>query len=361
MSIDLTTIRKQSIASLVEQARSHGIDNAGNMRKSDLIFALICAATSKGKTIRGDGVLEILGEGFGFLRSPVSDYGPGTDDIYVSPAQIRRFNLRSGDFIEGKARTPQKEGERYLALLQIESVNGQNPEESRNRNLFETFALAQKTPLGFLAEGLRTWAEKKHILKGDRTLIRYPNGASCIRALSPFLQQHDATIVYLSIETPSEDLLVLESLGANTFVSPMGEGAVRHLQVANLALMRAKRLAEAGEDVVLVFDSLWSYILCAQEQIEQQGKPNSFSTACSMFRYFWGAARQLQKGSLSIYALLPTTFSSDIARLEGQIRHQTHHELFLSLELEQEKYMPPLLVQAPTTDPVELWTSFLSS
>ena len=360
MSIDLTTIRKQSIASLVEQARSHGIDNAGNMRKSDLIFALICAATSKGKTIRGDGVLEILGEGFGFLRSPVSDYGPGTDDIYVSPAQIRRFNLRSGDFIEGKARTPQKEGERYLALLQIESVNGQSPEESRNRNLFETFSLAEKSPLRFSHEVIQTWAAQKNILKGDRVLIRYTNGASCVRALLPFLQHHEVTIVYLSIETPSEDILVLENVGINTFVSPMGEGAARHLQVANLALMRAKRLAEEGEDVVLVFDSLWSYILCAQEQIEHQGKQNSFSTACSMFRFFWGAARQLQKGSLSIYALLPTAFSSEIARVESQILHQTHHELFLSLELEKEKCMPPLLVQAPQGDPVLMWKEYLS-
>ncbi|MAA79945.1 MAG: transcription termination factor Rho [Deltaproteobacteria bacterium] len=360
MSISLQTIRKQSINELVEQARAHGIDNAGNMRKSDLIFSLICAATSRGKTIFGDGILEILGEGFGFLRSPVSDFGPGTDDIYVSPAQIRRFNLRSGDFIEGKARTPQKEGERYLALLQIERVNGQNPEDSRNRLLFETLTLRESTPAMFSHGSVESWTKKQRMYNGQRTLIRHYPGQSCIRALLPFLAEHNAEVVYLSMETPSEDLYVLNSSSLHTFISPMGEGTTRHIQIANLALMRAKRLAELGKDVVLVFDSLWTYLLSAQEQVKQQGKTGDFSIACSMFRYFWGSARQFENGSLSIYALLPTNFCSQVAKVEAQLLHHTHHMVYLYSQLVQEGCNPPLLSNDGVSEPVVQWRAFTS-
>ena len=360
MSISLQTIRKQSINELVEQARAHGIDNAGNMRKSDLIFSLICAATSRGKTIFGDGILEILGEGFGFLRSPVSDFGPGTDDIYVSPAQIRRFNLRSGDFIEGKARTPQKDGERYLALLQIERVNGQNPEEARNRLLFETLSLNDYLPAQLSHESAQSWAQKNSLCKGQRILIRHHPGQSCIRDLLPFLSCHRSEIVYLAMETPSEDLHVLNSSSLHTFVSPMGEGTTRHLQVANLALMRAKRLAELGRDVVLVFDSLWTYLLSAQEQVELQGKAGALSIACSMFRYFWGSARQFEAGSLSIYALLPTTFCPQIEQVEAQLLHHTHHIFYLYTQLAQEGCNPPLLRHEGVSEPVAQWREAIS-
>ena len=360
MSISLKNIRKQSITKLVEQARSHGIDNAGNMRKCDLIFSLICAVTTRGTTIYGDGVLEILGEGFGFLRSPVSNFGPGTDDIYVSPAQIRRFNLRSGDFIEGKARTPQKEGERYLALLQIEKVNGQNPEESRNRLLFETLSVREFTPVEFSKLSVHSWTAKQKVCHGQRILIRHQPGRSCIRDLLPFLLEHQSEVVYLSMETPSEDLHVLNSSSLHAFVSPMGEGTTRHIQVANLALMRAKRLAELEKNVVLVFDSLWTYILSAQEQVKQQGKTGAFSVACSMFRYFWGSARQFQNGSLSIYALLPTNFCPSVERVETQILHHTHHMVYLYPQLVQEKCNPPLLSDEGVLDPVAHWSAFSS-
>ena len=356
MSISLNTIRKQSIEELVQQARAHGIDNAGNMRKSDLIFSLICAATSRGKTIFGDGILEILGEGFGFLRSPVSDYGPGTDDIYVSPAQIRRFNLRTGDFIEGRARTPQKDGERYLALLQIERVNGENPEDSRNRLLFETLSIEEHRTSRFSNEKVQSWAHKQNLCTGERVLIRHSPGRSCIRDLLPFLRTHSSEIVYLSMETPSEDVRVLNSSALHTFVSPMGEGSTRHLQVANLALMRGKRLAESGKDVVLVFDSLWTYLLSAQDQIQQQGKTGSFSVSCSMFRYFWGSARQFATGSLSIYALLPTRFCSEIALVESQILHHTHHMFHLYPELANEGCLPPLLKEEGVINPIAEWS-----
>ena len=360
MSISLQTIRKQSITELVEQARTHGIDNAGNMRKSDLIFSLICAATSRGKTIFGDGILEILGEGFGFLRSPVSDFGPGTDDIYVSPAQIRRFNLRSGDFIEGKARTPQKEGERYLALLQIERVNGQNPEDARNRLLFETLSVRETAPVLFSNLSAQSWAQKQQLCNGQRTLIRHYPGRSCIRDILPFLEMHSAEVVYLSMETPSEDIHVLHSSSLHTFISPMGEGTTRHIQVANLALMRAKRLAELGKDVVLVFDSLWTYLLSAQEQIQQQGKSGALSIACSMFRYFWGSARQLNNGSLSIYALLPTNFCPQVEQVEAQILHHTHHMVYLYSQLAQEGCHPPLLPSEGVREAITQWRAFTS-
>ena len=332
MSTDLNKIRKQSIEELVSQARSYGIDNAGNMRKSDLIFELICSTTSKGKTIRGDGVLEILTEGFGFLRSPVSDFGPGTDDIYVSPAQIRRFNLRTGDFIVGKARTP-REGERYLALLQIEKVNEMEPEVSRDRLLFDTLSVTENTDISFRSENLQKWASEVGLKQGQRVLIRYPKGSSPVRPILSFLNQQAANIIYLSVETPPEDIPFLSQAdNCIPFLSAMGEGASRHLQVANLALMRAKRLAESGNDVVLVFDSMWSYLLYAQEQVEQQGKKGAFSIALSMFRYFWGSARSLKKGSLSIYALLPEAFCPAVTKVQDEIWDTTNHELLLSHE-----------------------------
>ena len=140
----------------------------------------------------------------------------------------------------------------------------------------------------------------------------------------------------------------------------MGEGTTRHIQVANLALMRAKRLAELGKDVVLVFDSLWTYLLSAQEQVQQQGKTGAFSIACSMFRYFWGSARQLDTGSLSIYALLPTTFCPQVSQVEAQVLHHTHHMVYLYPELSQEGYNPPLLPSEDVLDPVSQWRAFTS-
>jgi len=330
MSTDLNTIRKKSIEALVPQARSYGLDNAGNMRKSDLIFALICSTTSKGKTIRGDGVLEILTEGFGFLRSPVSDFGPGTDDIYVSPAQIRRFNLRNGDWIVGKARTP-REGERYLALLQIEKVNGEEPEISRDRLLFDTLSVVENTDIAFRSEELQHWSSQIQLKNGQRVLIRYPRGSSAVRPVLSFLRKQEAQIIYLSVDTPPEDAPYLSHAeNCIPFLSAMGEGAARHLQVANLALMRAKRLAESGKNVVFVFDSMWSYLLYAQEQVEQQGKKGAMSISLSMFRYFWGSARCLNRGSLSIYALLPEAFSSTIEKVQDEILDTAHHELQIS-------------------------------
>ena len=340
MSIDLKTIRNQSIVELVELARSHGIDNAGNMRKSDLIFELICIATSKGKTIRADGVLDILSEGFGFLRSPVSGYGPGTDDIYVSPAQIRRFNLRTGDLIEGKARTP-RDGERYLALLQIEKVNGVSPEISRDRLLFETLPFSvSNTLISCKDEELSDWVQKLKLYQGQRILVRHDLGRSCVRTMLSFFSKQSVEVVYLSVETPSEDLALLSDVNGISFVSPMGEGSSRHLQVANLALMRAKRLAESGKEVVLVFDSLWSYLLCAQEQVEQQGKHGALATAISMFRFFWSAAREIQNGSLTLYALLPESFCQSIDRVERELLHHTHHQLHLSKSQENITKIP---------------------
>ena len=340
---DLKSIRNQPIVELVDKARSHGIDNAGNMRKSDLVFELICIATSKGKTIRGEGVLDIPSEGFGFLRSPVSGFGPGTDDIYVSPAQIRRFNLRTGDFIEGKARTP-RDGERYLALLQIEKVNGVAPEISRDRLLFETLPLAsENTHFSSKEPILQDWIQNLGLYKGQRILIRHNVGRSSVRSVLTFLSKQDVEVVYLSLETPSEDIGFLSGFSDISFISPMGEGSSRHLQVANLALMRAKRLAELGKDVVFVFDSLWSYILCAQEQVEQQGKSGALATAISMFRFFWSAARKMHNGSLTVYALLPDPFCQGIARVERELLHHTHHELHLSKTLEDAQKMPPFM------------------
>ena len=144
MSIHLSSLRAQALPELVREAQESGIDNAGNLQASELVFELIRLHSSRTDTIIGDGFLEVLPDGFGFLRSSVSHFAPGVDDIYVSPSQIRRFNLRSGDWVEGKIRIP-REGERYLALLQIHSVNGVKPDKARNRLRFSSLEKSTKS------------------------------------------------------------------------------------------------------------------------------------------------------------------------------------------------------------------------
>ena len=359
MHIDLKKSRKLSIEALVSEAKKLGIDNAGNMRRSDLVFEIVCKSTSRGKTISGEGILEILSDGFGFLRSPVSDYGPGTDDIYVSPAQIRRFNLRTGDIIEGKARIP-REGERYLALLQIEKVNGIAPEKARNRLLFETLPAREGELMTGKVATVEKWLKHIDMRYGQRVLIEFPKSMMRLRALCSLCKDIDAHIVYFSIAAVSEDILLLSQQNLSRFISAMGDGSTRHLQVANLALMHAKRVAESNKNVIFIFDSVWEYLLAAQEQVEQQGKKGAFGVALSMFRYFWGSSKTLSKGSLSIFALLPQADFPLLQRCKQSLYLSANHVFSLNAELMKYGLNPPIVVGEESPDVLADWHKFFS-
>src|SRR5216117_1782958 len=265
----LTQLKQRNITELNEVARDLKIEGAANMRKQELIFAILQAQTEQNGHIYGEGVLETLPDGFGFLRAPDYNYLPGPDDIYVSPSQIRRFSLRTGDTVEGEIRSP-KEGERYFALLKVNTINFEDPEKARHKVNFDNL-----TPL-YPEERLRMEHEdptKKDLSprvidivapigKGQRALIVSPprtgktvllqNIAHSITANHPecFL------IVLLIDERPEEVTDMQRSVKGEVISSTFDEPATRHVQVAEMVIEKAKRLVEHGRDVVILLDSI---------------------------------------------------------------------------------------------------------
>lgn len=345
MPINITNLRAKSIDELVDQARYAGLDNAGNLRHADLIFELTRAKTERGELIIGDGILEILSDGFGFLRSPISEFAPGTDDIYVSPSQIRRFNLRTGDHIHGKARAP-REGERYLALLQIHKVNGRSPEEERNRLFFDTL-----TPVSpYQKCGYRDHAVGKvlsHCLSmhfGERVLLHAPPRFDLTQLFLGLANSVDAEVVFLLLNTCPEDVnSIRNNWKGEVFCSSFGEGSARHLQIAEMALFRAKRLAEQQKNVVLVVNSLTELARAGRNSAEQQAKAGADSLGSQAACSLWSAARALQQGgSLTILGVVLTSLGGVDQRLMEDVQEKSTSDIVLSPELIQKRLFPPI-------------------
>src|SRR5918995_4245104 len=261
----LAELKQKSIADLNEVARDLKIEGAANLRKQELIFAILQAQTEKNGVVFGEGVLETLPDGFGFLRAPDSNYLSGPDDIYISPSQIRRFNLRTGDIVSGHIRPP-KEGERYFALLKVETINYEDPENAREKILFDNLTPLypnERARLEYQPDDYTTRIVDllTPIGKGQRGLI-----VAAPRTSKTMMLQHIAKaiaenhkevilIVLLIDERPEEVTDMQRSVDGEVISSTFDEPATRHVQVAEMVIEKAKRLVEHGKDVVILLDS----------------------------------------------------------------------------------------------------------
>ena len=317
--MNLTELKQKPASELVSLSSDLGLDNLARSRKQDVIFEILKAHANKGEDIHGDGVLEILQDGFGFLRSAGSSYLAGPDDIYVSPSQIRRFNLRTGDNISGKIRPP-KDGERYFALLKINEINFETPDKAKGKILFENL-----TPL-FAEERLtleqgngstedltpRIIDLASPIGKGQRGLIVSPPKAGKTMILQSIAQSitHNHPEVHLIVllidERPEEVTEMERSVGGEVISSTFDEPASRHVQVAEMVIARAKRLTEHKKDVVILLDSITRLARAYNTVIPASGKVLTGgvdANALQRPKRFFGAARNIEEGgSLTIIA-----------------------------------------------------------
>ncbi|CAG2150911.1 Transcription termination factor Rho [Cupriavidus campinensis] len=295
------------------------IDNAQRMRKQELMFAILKKRAKMGETIYGDGTLEVLPDGFGFLRSPETSYLASTDDIYISPSQIRRFNLHTGDSIEGEVRTP-KDGERYFALVKVDKVNGQAPEAVKNRIMFENLTpLHPNRPLQ-LERDIR--AEENITGRVIDMIAPIGRGQRALLVASPksgktVMLQHIAhaiannhpeadLFVLLIDERPEEVTEMMRSVRGEVVASTFDEPAIRHVQVAEMVIEKAKRLVELKRDVVILLDSITRLARAYNTVVPASGKVLTGgvdANALQRPKRFFGAARNLEEGgSLTIIA-----------------------------------------------------------
>jgi len=317
--MNLTELKKKTATDLIELARESGVEGMSRARKQDIIFAILKAHARKGEDIYGDGVLEILQDGFGFLRSADSSYLAGPDDIYVSPSQIRRFSLRTGDTVSGKIRPP-KEGERYFALLKVSEINFERPENAKNKVPFENL-----TPL-FPNERLRieqgngsTEDLTARVIdlaapvgKGQRGLIVSPPKSGKTMMMQNIAQSIAANhpecylIVLLIDERPEEVTEMARSVRGEVVSSTFDEPASRHVQVAEMVIEKAKRLVEHKRDVVILLDSITRLARAYNTVIPSSGKVLTGGVDANALhrpKRFFGAARNIEEGgSLTILA-----------------------------------------------------------
>ena len=314
--MNLKELKEKKISELTALAREMNVESASTKRKQELIFALLQAQTEKNGLIYGEGVLEILPDGFGFLRAPDYNYLPGPDDIYVSPSQIRRFSLRTGDTISGQIRPP-KDGERYFALLKVEAINHEDPEKAREKILFDNLTPLYPTEK-FLLEGesdnlsMRIMDLLTPIGKGQRGLIvasPRTGKTMILQSIAKSITMNNkecVPIVLLIDERPEEVTDMQRSVNAEVISSTFDEPAQRHIQVAEMVIEKAKRLVEHGRDVVVLLDSITRLARAYNTVVPPSGKILSGgvdSNALHKPKRFFGAARNIEDGgSLTILA-----------------------------------------------------------
>ncbi|MEA2109257.1 MAG: transcription termination factor Rho [Pseudomonadota bacterium] len=355
--MNLNELKNKKISDLTALAKELKVEGAAGMRKQDLIFALLQAHTNKNGEIQGSGVLEILPDGFGFLRAPDYNYISGPDDIYVSPSQIRRFNLRTGDTVSGQIRSP-KESERYFALLKVQAVNHEDPESARDKILFDNL-----TPLfpdeHFVMErehdnyAMRIMDLITPIGKGQRGLIVAPprtgktvllkNIANSLTANHPEI----TLIVLLIDERPEEVTDMQRSVDGEVISSTFDEPAQRHVQVAEMVIEKAKRLVEHKHDVVILLDSITRLARAYNTVVPPSGKVLSGgvdSNALHKPKRFFGAARNIEEGgSLTIIstALIETGSRMDDVIFE-EFKGTGNMELHLDRKLADKRTFPAI-------------------
>lgn len=373
--MNLTDLKKQPIADLLNMALEMGLENLSRTRKQDIIFAILKKHAKNGEDISGDGVLEILQDGFGFLRSADSSYLAGPDDIYVSPSQIRRFNLRTGDTIEGKIRPP-KDGERYFALLKISEVNFSKPENSKQKILFENLTPLFPTERLHLQIGngstedlsARTIDLCAPIGKGQRGLIVSPPKAGKTFILQNIAQSiaknnpECRLIVLLIDERPEEVTEMQRSVRGEVVASTFDEPPARHVQVAEMVIEKAKRLVEHKEDVVILLDSITRLARAYNTIVPSSGKVLTGGVdahALERPKRFFGAARNLEEGgSLTIIAtaLVETGSKMDEVIYE-EFKGTGNMELHLDRKIAEKRIYPAINVRRSGTRREELLTT----
>ncbi len=368
----LSDLKNLPIGELVDMAVKNEIDAANRLRKQELIFALLKNQAKKGESIYGGGTLEVLPDGFGFLRSPDTSYLAGTDDIYVSPSQIRRFNLHTGDTIEGEIRTP-KEGERYFALVKVDKVNEDSPENSKHKILFENLTPYHPTEHLKLERDIK--AEENitgriidiiaPIGKGQRGLIVSPPKAG-----KTVLMQHIAhaitanhpeviLIVLLIDERPEEVTEMQRSVKGEVLSSTFDEPASRHVQVAEMVIEKAKRLIEHKKDVVILLDSITRLARAYNTVVPASGKVLTGgvdANALQRPKRFFGAARNVEEGgSLTIIAtaLIDTGSRMDDVIYE-EFKGTGNMEIHLDRRMYEKRIFPAINVNRSGTRREEL-------
>ena len=355
--MNLKELKEKRINELITMAHSLSVEGASGMRKQELIFALLQTEIEKNGQIYGEGVLEILPDGFGFLRAPDYNYLPGPDDIYISPSQIRRFNLRTGDTVAGQIRPP-KESERYFALLKVETVNFEDPEEAQGKILFDNLTPLypeEKFNLETVADNLSTRIMDllTPIGKGQRGLIVSPPRAGktiLLKDLANSITENheEVTLIVLLIdERPEEVTDMQRSVNGEVISSTFDEPAQRHVQVAEMVIEKAKRLVEHKKDVVILLDSITRLARAYNTVVPPSGKVLSGgvdSNALHRPKRFFGAARNMEDGgSLTIVAtaLIDTGSRMDEVIFE-EFKGTGNMELYLDRKLSDRRIFPAL-------------------
>ena len=360
----LSDLREKEIKELISMATELKIENPSSLRRHELIFSILKTMAKNNEDIYGGGVLEILPDGFGFLRSPGYNYLPGADDIYVSPSQIRRFGLRKGDTTEGQIRPP-KDGERYFALLKVNKINYQTPEVHKKTVLFENLTPLypeKKISLEFDKKKLSTRIIDLFVPQGfgQRCLIVAPPKAGKTELLKEIANaitknHNDSKLIVLLIdERPEEVTDMKRSVDAEVVSSTFDEPANRHVQVAEMVMEKAKRLTEAGEDVVILLDSITRLARAYNTVVPPSGKILSGgvdSNALHRPKRFFGAARNIENGgSLTIIAtsLIDTGSRMDEVIFE-EFKGTGNSEIQLDRKLLEKRIFPCLDINKSST------------
>ena len=370
----LNELKALHVSEVLKQADELEIENTGRMRKQELMFAIIKKRARAGEQVFADGVLEILPDGFGFLRSPDTSYTASTDDIYISPSQVRRFNLRTGDTISGLIRPP-KEGERYFALLKVGEINFDSPENARNKVLFENLTPLHPTKRLKLERGNGSTEDLTAraidlcapIGKGQRGLIVSPpkagktmllqNIATAITANHPEVH----LIVLLIDERPEEVTEMQRTVNGEVVSSTFDEPAARHVQVAEMVIEKAKRLVEHKKDVVILLDSITRLARAYNTVVPSSGKVLTGgvdANALQRPKRFFGAARNIEEGgSLTILAtaLIDTGSKMDDVIYE-EFKGTGNCEIHLDRRIAEKRVFPALNINRSGTRKEDLIT-----
>jgi transcription termination factor Rho len=367
--MNIAELKEKKINELMQMAKQFNIEGASNMRKQELMFALLQGQIEKNGMIYGEGTLEILPDGFGFLRSPSSNYLPGPDDIYVSPSQIRRFSLRTGDTISGQIRQP-KESERYFALLKVEAVNYEDPEVARDKILFDNLTpLYPERKMGLEADSdnysTRILDLMVPIGFGQRCLIVSPPRSGKTMLLqaiaNSIIKSHKDVVPFVLLidERPEEVTDMERTVDAEVISSTFDEPAERHVQVADMVIEKAKRLVEHKKDVVILLDSITRLARAHNSVVPPSGKILSGgvdSNALQRPKRFFGAARNIEEGgSLTIVAtaLVDTGSRMDEVIFE-EFKGTGNAEIQLDRKLSDKRVFPAVDIKRSGTRKEEL-------
>ncbi len=372
----LQQLKKKKTHELLKLATEHEIENAANMRRQDIMFSILKSVADNGSSIHGDGVIDILQDGFGFLRAPESNYLPGPDDIYVSPNQIRKFGLRNGDTVEGEIRQP-KDSERYFALIKVNKINFEEPEKIRIKSNFDNLTpLYPETRIELEMDSSDPEAKKKNmsprimelvspIGKGQRALIVSPPRTGktvLLQSIAHSIEKnHEEVylIVLLIDERPEEVTDMQRTVKGEVVSSTFDEPASRHVQVAEMVIQKAKRLVESGRDVVILLDSITRLARAYNTVVPSSGKVLTGgvdANALQRPKRFFGAARNIEEGgSLTIIAtaLIETGSRMDEVIFE-EFKGTGNAEIVLDRKLADKRTFPAIDIAKSGTRKEEL-------